>query len=88
MCCGSQRSAARAAALAASPRPRSPAAPPGPAAPFVGPMVFEHLGAGPAEIRGPASGRTYRFAGRGDRLAVDPRDRPGLAAMPGLRRIR
>jgi hypothetical protein len=51
-------------------------------------MVFEYLGPGPAEIYGPASGRAYRFASAGDRLAVDPRDRPGLAAMPALRRVR
>jgi hypothetical protein len=84
MCCGSLRSAARAAALAAAPRSPAPVAD----TPFVGPMVFEHVGPGPAEIRGAVSGRTYRFSSSGDRLAVDPRDRPGLAAMPSLRRVR
>jgi hypothetical protein len=84
MCCGSQRAAVRAALS----RPQASGVPAGPAAPRIAAMVFEYLGPGPAEIYGPASGRAYRFASAGDRLAVDPRDRPGLAAMPALRRVR
>jgi len=39
-------------------------------------------------VLGPVSGRRYRFVGHGARLAVDPRDRLSLAAVPGLREVR
>ncbi|MCC6860525.1 MAG: hypothetical protein IT158_18305 [Bryobacterales bacterium] len=38
-------------------------------------------------VFGPVSGRRYRFAGQGARLAIDPRDRPSLAAVPRLREV-
>ena len=37
---------------------------------------------------GPFSGRSYHFASPGAVLAVDPRDRRSLEAVPGLRRVR
>ena len=85
MCCGSQRAAARAAVIAAAGRPAAvmPAA-----APATSVIVFEYLGSGAATIRGPASGQLYRFAHAGDRIAVDARDRPGLAMLTALRWVR
>lgn len=52
-------------------------------------IVFEYIGTAlPATVPGPVSGRRYRFLNPGDRQAVDPRDRPGMAAMPMLRWVR
>jgi hypothetical protein len=58
------------------------------AAPAVSVIMFEYVGSGQAAIRGPVSGLLYRFARQGGRLQVDARDRPGLNAMPALRRVR
>lgn len=49
---------------------------------------FEYLGGTTMTVLGPLSGRHYRFVGHGARLAVDPRDRLSLAAVPGLREVR
>jgi hypothetical protein len=38
-------------------------------------------------VRGPISGKTYRFAKTGNSLAVDERDAPYFAAVPSLRRL-
>lgn len=86
MCCGSHRAAARAAAMAPGPRQRP--APSGPPDLQESAIVFEYVGSGPAAIRGPVSGRMYRFERAGDRVRVDARDRPGLAASPLVRWIR
>lgn len=48
-------------------------------------VEFEYLGSTALTVTGPASGRRYRFEGRGARLVVDPRDRPGLSRVPRLR---
>jgi len=84
MCCGSNRAAARAIAMAQSSGRVAPAAPLGVASV----IMFEHLGDGPTNIRGAVSGRLYRFARKGDRLEVDARDRPGLLGMAMLRWVR
>lgn len=86
MCCGSARAAARVAAMGT----------PQPAATSVGSRtasassvtMFEYVGSGQARIRGPVSGLIYYFRRSGDRLRVDPRDRPGLASLPSLRPVR
>jgi hypothetical protein len=86
MCCGNNRAAARAAAMASGSASVTRTA-----AMSVAPLsviVFEYLGTGAASIRGPVSGHLYQFARPGDRLRIDPRDRPGLAASPSLRWIR
>ncbi|SFU51118.1 hypothetical protein [Pseudoduganella namucuonensis] len=57
---------------------------PGPGAAGV-PFVYD--GQATLIVTGSATGRRYRFAGRGDRVAVDPRDAPGLMAMEKLRRL-
>lgn len=88
MCCGSKRAAARAAAIgnqAAQPARALPA----PLQNATSEIMFEYSGNRAVEmIVGPATRRTYRFDGPGSRVRVDPRDRPGLAAMPTLRWVR
>ena len=84
MCCGQQRAAARMAARAAEGVTHAPAPAHSPATSVI---VFEHTGASSATFRGEASGRLYRFA-PGQRLRVDPRDRPTLAKQPQLTWIR
>ncbi|MFZ5550882.1 MAG: hypothetical protein ACOZJX_19445 [Pseudomonadota bacterium] len=52
-------------------------------------IVFEYTGpAVSASVTGPVSGRVYRFRERGDKLAVDARDRLALMTMAGLRWVR
>jgi len=48
---------------------------------------FEYTGPTALTVRGPLSGRTYVFAGRGAVLDVDPRDGAALLSVPGLRPI-
>lgn len=100
MCCGSKRhDAARNAAPAfvqAAPRPAQgrPAPPSGElsaraaaaVAGSAGP-VFIHDGPGELITTGAKTGRRYRFAGRGARLAVDALDAPALALVEKLRRL-
>lgn len=90
MCCGSNRAAARAAAMAngAVPGVRSAPSARADAAPGLSVIMFEYVGAGSAAVRGPVSRRLYRFDRPGDRLQVDARDRLGLAAMASLRWVR
>lgn len=83
-CCGKARALAAAAAGAGA--SQSPASFP-PSEPL-SVIVFELVGRGPATVTGPVSGRRYRFRESGDRVRVDPRDRPALAARADLRWIR
>lgn len=50
-------------------------------------VAFEYTGQATLNVVGPVSGRRYRFEGPGDRIVVDPRDRPGLARVPRLREV-
>lgn len=89
MCCGNRRAAlSRATPSAAGTRPSAQAM--AAAAPErITTIVFEYTGtANSATVTGPASGRVYRFRERGDKLAVDARDRLALMAMAGLRWVR
>lgn len=90
MCCGRNRAAAQAAAMsgAADRRAASPTTSPALPGATTTEIVFEFVGPGAGSVRGPVSGRTYRFAAPGERLRVDPRDRPGLVALPSLRWVR
>jgi len=81
-CCGKARAIA---AAAVGSRPGDASAAP---APPLSVVMFELVGRGPATVVGPVSGRRYRFMGPGDRVRVDPRDRPALAARGDLRRVR
>jgi hypothetical protein len=87
MCCGRNREAARAAIIAGGTgrNARNEAQVPVTA---VSSIMFEFLGSGEMVIRGPVSARVYRFSGNGDRVRVDPRDRPGLLGLRTLRWVR
>lgn len=50
-------------------------------------VQFEYIGKTAMTAIGPASGRRYRFDRPGAIITIDPRDRPGLAQVPGLRLI-
>jgi hypothetical protein len=47
--------------------------------------LFEYLGATGLTVIGPASGRRYRFEGRGAQVAVDGRDGAALDTVPHRR---
>ena len=48
-------------------------------------LTFEYLGHTPLTLVGAASGQRYRFT-PGAVVAIDPRDRSALSAIPLLRR--
>ena len=50
-------------------------------------VQFEYIGQTALTAFGSASGRRYRFDRPGAIVTIDPRDRPGLAQVPGLRLI-
>ena len=87
MCCGQNREAARAAAMSGQNRNFAPAAAPTVAS-ATSVIMFEYVGDGEASVRGPVSGQVYRFRQPGDRVRVDPRDRPGLVGVRTLRWVR
>lgn len=49
---------------------------------------FQFLGLTGLTAVGPISGKRYRFDKHGAIVAVDPRDRRSLAAVPNLRQVR
>jgi hypothetical protein len=61
----------------------APVRPPSAAAP----IRFEYVGGTGMSVRGPITGRTYRFGNAGAHVAVDPRDAPSLMAVPRLRTV-
>lgn len=60
-----------------------------PAASSVAPGItaFQYTGPTALTAIGPLSGRRYQFTRPGAVLAVDPRDRASLAAIPNLRQV-
>jgi len=94
-CCGQTRRAQRPIGSPAGSPPSSlmnrdrpaidPHAGPSPGADTV---EVEYVGERTLVVMGQATRQTYRFAGRGARLAVDRRDRASLARVPGLREVR
>jgi len=48
---------------------------------------FEYVGKTAMTAIGAASGKGYRFDRPGAVITVDPRDRPSLALVPGLRLV-
>lgn len=64
-----------------------------PAAPLASPELshhvttFQYTGATGLTVRGPITGRTYRFAKPGNAMVVDERDAPYFGAVPSLRRL-
>lgn len=90
MCCGKNRAAARAAVIAAG-ASTSPTGERRVAASDSGRLsviMFELVRGNATMVRGPASGRVYRFERIGDRVQVDPRDRPALLSHAELRWVR
>jgi hypothetical protein len=85
MCCNQSR-AAIPGVRQAGPAPGPPA---GSAAPLRGGAnaYFQYLGPTAMQVRGPATGASYRFAHHGAIVGVDPRDSRAVAAVPALRRV-
>lgn len=81
-CCGGKREALR-ETPPVSPIPG--AAPLRPTRTYT--VYFEYLGSTGMTVLGPVTGKRYRFNGRGARVEIDLRDRPGLAAVPHLRQV-
>lgn len=48
---------------------------------------FQYLGGKGLTVHGPVSGQRYRFDRPGAIIAVDPRDRRSVAAVPNLRQV-
>lgn len=84
MCCGQKREQLNGSYSGGAPRPA--AAAPSPVRYTT--IYFEYTGSTALTVLGPVSGRRYRFSGHGARLAIDPRDRPSLAALPRLTQVR
>jgi len=81
-CCGQRRER-----LSGNPPSRPANEPAAEGVPRQRAIYFEYTGNMALTVFGPVSGRRYRFAGQGARLAIDPRDRPSLAAVPRLREV-
>ena len=82
-CCGGNRR--RWSRAVASATPLAPASP----ARVVDDSVvyFEYCGRTALSVRGPITGRSYRFADPGARVAVDRRDAASVSAVPNLKRV-
>lgn len=50
-------------------------------------VVFQYVGRTGLTVSRTPTGTTYRFDRPGARVVVDARDRPALAAVPGLRAL-
>ncbi len=86
-CCGKGRRRVYAGSETQISRPRPPVSRPVRRRPVSAAVYFEYEGRTGMTVIGSVSGRRYRFAASGSVLAVDGRDGPGIAAVPGLRRV-
>ncbi|HTO80804.1 MAG TPA: hypothetical protein VMQ73_01160 [Methylomirabilota bacterium] len=50
-------------------------------------VVFQYVGTTGLTVQGPITGRHYRFASPGARVAVDGRDAPSVRGVPNLRLV-
>jgi hypothetical protein len=50
-------------------------------------VFFEYQGRTALTVRGPLTGRRYRFSAPGARVAVDARDAPAIVGVPNLKRV-
>ncbi len=50
-------------------------------------VIFEYTGLTRMFVKGPMTGRTYRFGATGQRVAIDRRDMPSVTAVPNLKRL-
>lgn len=48
--------------------------------------TFQYIGSTGLTVRGPVSGKTYRFARTGSSVVVDERDAPHFDGIPSLRK--
>jgi len=87
MCCGKSRTQFQRGTPSLQPPRPAPAASPQPQFPRYTGATFEYVGRTGLTVRGPVTGRQYRFDRPGSRVEVDPRDRPSVAAVPMLRRL-
>jgi hypothetical protein len=83
-CCSRRRTQFHAEPLGGSPAGGPPQTR-GPIGPASTPIYFEYTGQTGLSVRGPITGRNYRFGGPGARIGVDSRDAPALMAVPMLR---
>lgn len=51
------------------------------------PAYFQYIGKSGLTVMGPWTHTRYRFDSPGAVVAIDPRDRRALAAVPGLREV-
>ena len=84
-CCGSRRQQFWAVSQGSAAQSR-PAIPPGPAPVQQPARAFIFEGLATVMIIGSVTGRRYHFPHAGARVAVDPRDAPGLRGKPVIRR--
>jgi hypothetical protein len=77
------------AAAKSIPELRATAGAPGSESPQVSyhATAFQYVGATALTVRGPISGKTYRFAKTGNSMVVDERDAPYFGAVDSLRRL-
>jgi hypothetical protein len=86
-CCGNRRLQARATALA---MPGGTDAAAGAVQRRTAPapeVVFQYAGPTGLTVQGPITGKRYRFASPGARVAVDGRDAPSVRGVPNLRLV-
>lgn len=50
-------------------------------------VMFEYSGATQMLVKGPMTGRIYRFGHTGVRVAIDRQDAPSVTAVPNLKRL-
>ncbi len=50
-------------------------------------VMFEYFGPTRMAVKGPMTGRVYRFNNTGARVAIDRRDVPSVTAVPNLKRV-
>lgn len=85
-CCGGKRrqfpAATRPTPTRTSPTPATRQTAP----PITEEVIFEYTGQTGLTVRGPLTGRTYRFAYPGAQVSVDKREAGALTAVPQLRR--
>lgn len=85
-CCGKGRQQiSGATAMRQAPAHPAPAAHARPMRDVV--VYFEYVGNTGVTVRGPNTGKSYRFDGPGATVAVDIRDKAAVAGVPRLRQI-
>jgi hypothetical protein len=90
-CCGKNTPRNKAPTRTAYPNPPRATMPAQPAAltqpPVAGGTFMEYVGPTRMMVRGPVSGRVYRFAKSRVSVLIDARDAPLLLAVPNLRLV-